>query len=195
MEKALAEAESLLSRYEEEPEHVRHVALLSGQLFESLRHWHGRDAEARCYLHLAALLHDIGWSQSPTGRGHHKWSAKLIEQHPWKHLPPEAVPVVAQTARYHRKALPCDEHGSFRRLSAKQQRMVCELGAILRVADALDRSHAQVVREVAARVSTERIELLIAASGAWFNERVMVSRKCDLLEVASGRKVVFGEEG
>lgn len=190
--KGLKDAETLLTRYEEEPGHVRHVALLAGQLFESLGDWHQRGPEAGHYLHLAALLHDIGWSQSPTGEGHHKHSAKLIEKHAWEGLDEDEVRLVAQTARYHRKSLPADKHDGYRGLSSKQQRLVCELAGILRVADALDRTHAQVVSGVSCRVREDRIELTVRSRAAWVNERLMVAKKCDLLEIASGRKVVVG---
>ena len=84
---ALAEAEALLEKYEEEPSHVRHVARLADDLFLALSAWHRRGLAERRWLRLGALLHDIGWSQTPTGRGHHKESARLIGEHAWKNLP------------------------------------------------------------------------------------------------------------
>lgn len=193
MTKGLTDAEALLKRYEQEPIHVRHVAKLAGQLFASLQPWHQRDAAAATHLHLAALLHDIGWSQSPDGSGHHKQSARIILAHSWQELPPADVPLIAQIARYHRKSLPCEKHKAYHVLSAEQQQLVCELGGILRVADALDRTHTQRVQTVTATVKPNALELSIRSLGPWTEERRMVLKKCDLLEIASQRKVRFVE--
>lgn len=191
MIRGLTDAEVLLKRYEQEPIHVRHVAKLAGQLFASLRSWHQRDDIAANHLHLAALLHDIGWSQSPDGSGHHKQSARLILAHAWQELLPADVPLIAQIARYHRKSLPCEKHKAYHALDAGPQQLVCELGGILRVADALDRTHTQRVQTVTATVKPHVIELSIRSLGPWIEERRMVLKKCDLLEIASQRKVRF----
>src|ERR1700691_1154654 len=100
------ESLALRARYDEEPSHSDQVAKLALQIFDSLKSWHGLSARSRELLLSAALLHDIGWSQTPDGKGHHKWSARLIREQTWKNLKADEVPVVAQIARYHRKTPP-----------------------------------------------------------------------------------------
>jgi exopolyphosphatase/guanosine-5'-triphosphate,3'-diphosphate pyrophosphatase len=100
------ESLALRGRYDEEPSHSDQVAMLALQIFDGLGSWHKLDARSRELLHSAALLHDIGWSQTPDGKAHHKWSARLIQEYPWKNLAPEEVKLVAQVARYHRKDPP-----------------------------------------------------------------------------------------
>jgi exopolyphosphatase/guanosine-5'-triphosphate,3'-diphosphate pyrophosphatase len=188
----------LLEKYEEEPEHVRRVAVLADQLFAALAPWHRRDGdgEERLLLRLAALLHDIGWSKVPTGKGHHKESARLIHDHAWKQLSPAQVAVVAQTARYHRKKLPAADHPAYQALPAADRKTVDLLAGILRVADALDRSHAARIREVSARIGPGEIALVVTPvpDGDWEAERRTVERKKDLLERTSGRTVVVTGE-
>ena len=195
---ALKEAEALLEKYEEEPAHVRHVAALADRLYADLAPWHGRptgsDGEERVLLRAAALLHDIGWSQVPTGKGHHKESARLVHEHAWKHLAPAQVAVVAQTARYHRKKLPDAAHPAYQALSAAGRRTVDLLAGILRVADALDRSHAARVAEVRAQVGPGEIVLFVTPAGEWEAERRTVEKKKDLLERPSRREVVVTDE-
>jgi exopolyphosphatase/guanosine-5'-triphosphate,3'-diphosphate pyrophosphatase len=184
------EAEILLKRHEQEPDHTRHVARLALQLFEGLRPWHGRGETARALLEVAALLHDIGWSQAPTGEKHHKWSAKLIAEYAWKTLTPREVAITAQTARYHRKALPKECHEHYQKLLPKDQALVNELAGILRVADALDRSHLQMVSHVEVRLSAKTITLKLESNEECAAEKQMVPMKADLLELTSGRKVI-----
>ncbi len=58
------------------------------------------------------------------------------------------VELIAQIARYHRKSDPKPSHVAFDHLRADDQRTVCTLAGILRVAAALDRTYAGVVRSV-----------------------------------------------
>jgi exopolyphosphatase/guanosine-5'-triphosphate,3'-diphosphate pyrophosphatase len=132
---------ALRGQYDEEPSHSDHVTVLALQLFDGWEPWHGLGGDERDLLECAALLHDIGWSQTPDGTGHHKHSARLIGEHAWRHLSAPDVAIVAQVARYHRKTLPQPHHERFHALPDKAQRQVMILGGILRVADALDVRH------------------------------------------------------
>ena len=91
----IQESLALRARYDEEPDHSNHVAMLALQIFDGLCPWHGYGTRSRELLHSAALLHDIGWSQTPDGKGHHKWSARIIQEHAWQNLTPEEVSIVA----------------------------------------------------------------------------------------------------
>ncbi len=193
---ALAEAEALLERYEEEPEHVRQVAALADRLFADLAAWHRRDEGDRRLLRIAALLHDIGWSQVPTGKGHHKESARLIRAHAWKHLSSAEAALVAQIARYHRKALPGPDHAEYQALSVAGRKTVDLLAGLLRVADALDRTHTARVAEVRAQIGPGELVLFVTpAPGAdWSAERRTAAKKKDLLERCAAREVVVADE-
>ncbi len=150
------ESLELRARYDEEPVHTDHVAELARQLFDGLKPWHRLDADSRKLLDVATILHDIGWSQAPDGRGHHKHSARLIREHAWRHLDPDEVALVAQIARYHRKAMPQPEHEEFQALSANAQKRVMILGGILRIADALDRTHTQKIARLEVEITDRK---------------------------------------
>ena len=189
MDALLPETLALRARYDEEPSHSDHVAALALQLFDALRPWHGLDERARELLHSGALLHDIGWSQTPDGRGHHKWSARLIREYGWKHLAAGEVKLVAQIARYHRKAPPQAGHEEFHALKAGHRKLVMILGGILRLGDALDRTHSARIRSVKAAVSRESLTVRVRATGDWKEERDMFAAKADMLAAAAGRDV------
>jgi exopolyphosphatase/guanosine-5'-triphosphate,3'-diphosphate pyrophosphatase len=186
----LEESLALRSRYDEEPSHSDHVAVLALEIFDALRGWHGRGARARALLQSSALLHDIGWSQTPDGRGHHKISARMIAAHDWKTLQPGEVDLVAQIARYHRKAMPEPGHAAFHALSRAGQKEVMVLGGILRVADALDRTHTgRIEKIVAATVTEDTLTLRVQPLGNWEAERDMFALKRNMLELAAERAV------
>ena len=185
------EIAALLARYEEEPEHVTHVAALADALFLTLAPWHGRGEGCRRRLRTAALLHDIGWSQTPDGKGHHKESARLIIEAAWTTLPPSEVALVAQIARYHRKSLPHAGHARYIALPEADRRTVSVLGGLLRIADALDRTHTRRIAAVRAEIRPDALLLHATPQPGtgWKAEREMADKKKDLLEVEAGRAV------
>ena len=183
------ESLALRARYDEEPSHSDQVCKLALEIFDGLRKWSGLGERARELLHSAALLHDIGWSQTPDGKGHHKWSAKLVQEHAWKNLKRDEVVVVAQIARYHRKAVPQADHAEFHSLPATAQKQVMVLGGILRIADALDRTHTSRIEEITVTVSNEVVLMQVRAKGPWDAERAMFESKKEMLELAAKRPV------
>jgi exopolyphosphatase/guanosine-5'-triphosphate,3'-diphosphate pyrophosphatase len=180
---------NLRAQYDEEPSHSDQVALLALQIFDALRPWHRLEIRPRELLHSAALLHDIGWSQTPDGRGHHKESARLIREHSWKTLPLAEVEIVAQVARYHRKSLPHAGHEAYQALSPDEQKLVLALGGILRIADALDRTHTGRIKKVAGSVTKEALIIRVQPQlkGNWDAERAMFDLKRDMIELAAQR--------
>ena len=184
MDALAQESLALRTRYDEEPGHSDHVAALAAQIFDGLLPWHNLGSRSRELLLSAALLHDIGWSQSPDGKGHHKLSARLIQDHAWKNLTPEEMAIVAQIARYHRKAPPQPDHAEFHALKAAEQKSVMILGGILRVADALDRTHTTRIKRVVASIEDKVIVIRVRPDGIWDAERAMFDTKRDMLQIA-----------
>lgn len=152
-----AEAVHLGRKYHFDERHALHVADVASSLFDQLADLHRMEPEDKRLLRLAALLHDIG--DFVGFEAHHKHSHYLITQADLMGLTPLAREVVANVARYHRKALPDLSHPPYRKLDRKARSTVRRLAAILRVADAFDREHEQKVREVAVRITPGRIAL------------------------------------
>jgi len=193
MNALIEESLILRARYDEEPSHSDHVAQLALQIFDGLRQWHGLGNRPRELLHCAALLHDIGWSQTPDGKGHHKWSARLIREQTWKNLKADEVALVAQISRYHRKTPPQPDHEDFQALAVSAQKLVMILGGILRLADALDRTHSAKVERLDALLTLEGLLVRVKPAGRWDAERVMFEVKSDMLQIAAGRSVLCEE--
>ncbi|MCE0497612.1 MAG: HD domain-containing protein [Methylacidiphilales bacterium] len=180
---------ALRARYDEEPGHSDHVAKLALEIFDGLKSWHRLEARSRELLHAAALLHDIGWAMTPDGKGHHKWSARLIRDQTWKNLSKEEVAVVALIARYHRKAPPKPEHEDFQALPPPTKKLVMILGGILRIADGLDRTHTGRVERTEVKATDEVFTVQVKPRGAWDAERATFEMKRDMLQLAAERPV------
>jgi exopolyphosphatase/guanosine-5'-triphosphate,3'-diphosphate pyrophosphatase len=146
---------------DDEPSHPVQVAKLAVELFDELKTLHCLDDNAREYLEAAAYLHDIGWSVS--GSKHHKHSYNLIVQHRIPGFSDNELQIIANVARYHRKAEPAMTHGTFAELEKNDRDLVEKLSAILRLADGLDRSHSDAVEKVMCTVHDSVVDLTIVS--------------------------------
>jgi exopolyphosphatase / guanosine-5'-triphosphate,3'-diphosphate pyrophosphatase len=125
------------------PEHSQHVARLAVGLFDQTRAIHGLTDREREWLEYAAILHDIGVHISY--EGHHKHSYYLVKNGDLRGFEPDEIEAIALVARYHRQGTPKRKHDGFTDLRRRTRRTVRTLAAILRLAESLDRSHAQTI--------------------------------------------------
>jgi exopolyphosphatase/guanosine-5'-triphosphate,3'-diphosphate pyrophosphatase len=122
-------------------EHAQQVARLASSIFDQTRSVHGLTDKEREWLEYAALLHDIGVHISY--ERHHRHSYYLIKNGDLRGFEPEEVEIIGLVARYHRQATPKKSHDGYGDLGGAARRTVRVLSAILRLAEGLDRSHAQ----------------------------------------------------
>jgi exopolyphosphatase/guanosine-5'-triphosphate,3'-diphosphate pyrophosphatase len=125
------------------PEHSQHVSRLAIGLFDQTRAIHGLTDREREWLEYAAILHDVGIHISY--EGHHKHSYYLVKNGDLRGFEPDEIEAIALVARYHRQATPKRKHDGFAGLRRRTRRTVRTLAAILRLAESLDRSHAQTI--------------------------------------------------
>ena len=135
--------------------HARQVTLLSQNLYDRLQALEllpppegtgPHDDTPRSLLSAAATLHETGLLVGQSS--HHKHSAYLIRNGGLLGYDPAQVDLIAQIARYHRRSLPRASHAEYAALPPGGQKLVSQLAAVLRVADGLDRTHAQSARIV-----------------------------------------------
>src|SRR5262249_30180322 len=100
----------------------------------------------REWLEYAAILHDIGVHISY--ERHHKHSYYLIRNGDLRGVDPDEIETIALISRYHRRRTPRRPHQGYRRLPPTRARAIEALAATLRLAESLDRSHAQTVSSV-----------------------------------------------
>ncbi len=157
VEVVLSACRAMGRRFHFEADHAETVLTLSRQIFDQTREMHGLGGRARVLLEAAALLHDVGVAVN--NDGHHKHSQYLIQSSELVGLSDEERQIVALLARYHRKSPPMRDHEDFMALRRRDRSLVERLAAMLRIADALDRQHAGVVRDVTVRIKEETVEL------------------------------------
>ena len=188
---AMAFVTEIARTHDPDPAHNEQVTTLALGLFDWLRVLHGLGPEERRLLEIAGRLHDIGWSRVVAGK-HHKLSRDLIQELDIPGIDKEERFLCALVARYHTKALPdASRHRQFASLDSDKRELVEWLAGILRVADALDCTHANAVRRLACEVGRRAIAVHLEVSGDCRMEVERARQKHDLLVRKTGKEIVY----
>jgi exopolyphosphatase/guanosine-5'-triphosphate,3'-diphosphate pyrophosphatase len=187
--KRLEAIEALAHHYEHLGGHQRHVARLAITLFERFASLHGLAPSDRDILYAAAILHGIGQFVAESSR--HKHTAYLIRNSPLRGWRDDERELVAQVARYYRKAMPKPSHPEFMALSVPDRRRVDVLASILRIADGLDVRELGVVMDVAVHRDPGRIAVIAQAEADVSGELAAAMFKADLFERTFGVRLTF----
>ncbi len=183
----LHSAVNLGRKYHFDQPHCEHVAALSVQLFRELQEEHQLSSRHELILHVAALLHEIGLFVS--NHSHHKHSMYLIRNSTLFGIGSREQLVAALIARYHRKALPSPLHEGYNQLDQDSRIAMLKLAALLRVADALDRGHAQRVRNIRIAKEEGRVTILVADVADLTLEQLALRGKDELFREVYGMEV------
>jgi exopolyphosphatase/guanosine-5'-triphosphate,3'-diphosphate pyrophosphatase len=146
---------ALTKRYAGRNQHGVQVARLALALFDGVAGELALSDHARELLEHAALLHDNGHAISHDR--HHRHTAYLVRNSELLGFEPLEIEVLALVARAHRKQVPKPSSPELLGLPERTRHEVRALAAILRVADALDRTHFGVVRSLRAHVGADRV--------------------------------------
>ncbi|MEM7737416.1 MAG: Ppx/GppA phosphatase family protein [Deinococcota bacterium] len=151
---------NLMRRYYNNVPHNEHVCKLALALFDGLTSLHGYGESERELLAAAALLHDIGMAVSYYD--HHKHGFYLTMGTALPGYSHREQVVIGLLVRYHRKGTPNDEgYGGL--LEADDMLRIHKLAALLRLAEYLERSKAQRVKDVRCHVSDDYVQLEVLA--------------------------------
>jgi len=163
---------------------------MAGTLFDYLKDSLGLKKPDLLHLLLAAYLHDIGTFIH--NRSHHKHSEYIISNLNLFRLTNEEIRMIACIARYHRKGAPSSTHLVYQSLAKDRQILVQKLSAILKIANALDKSHKQRVKKLeVSRTNGQDIILTVQAEGNFMLEKLDLTEKKKAFEEISGSKLIL----
>jgi exopolyphosphatase/guanosine-5'-triphosphate,3'-diphosphate pyrophosphatase len=180
-------------RFGYEEAHARLVARFAEAIFDEVAQASGLTRHHRTLLSAAALLHDVGYHIAH--EGHHKHALYLIRNSELTGFSEGERDVIANVARYHRGSTPKERHQEFWRLNQADRETVRRLAAILRVADALDRSHEGRVRGLACARGDRKFELTLACRDDCGREAAAAESKSGLFEEVFGCVLKVGADG
>lgn len=176
-------------RYNLDQEHADCVTHLSRELFHALENDHRLDSRYEVLLSVAAQLHDVGMFIGSSS--HHKHSKYIMDNSEIFGLGEEDTRLASLVARYHRGALPRATHPDYESLVREDRIIVNKLAAILRAADAFDRSHTQAIKQVKVLVQEEQVVVEVDRAGDFSAEKRALVGKGKMFEQVYGRTMIL----
>jgi exopolyphosphatase/guanosine-5'-triphosphate,3'-diphosphate pyrophosphatase len=170
-------------------DHAQQVARLALSLFDQTRAVHKLGDREREWLEYGALLHDVGVHISY--EKHHRHSYYLIKNGDLRGFDPAEIEIIALIARYHRQAAPKKSHDGYGTLKGMQRRTVRALSAMVRLAEGLDRSHAQTISGVDVFPRSDDYLVRVRAAGDAELELWAAIRHAAPFEKMLGRPIRF----
>lgn len=166
-------------RFGYEEAHAHQVAKFAEKIFDHLaladetltRH-------ERTLLSAAALLHDVGYHIAH--ESHHKHALYLIRHSELTGFSEAEREIIANVARYHRGSTPKERHPDYAALNQSDRETVSRLSAILRIADALDRSHDCRVRDIRCARDGQILHVQVRSAVNCEKEILAAEQKSDL---------------
>ncbi len=190
-QEVIRSAKNLAKKYETHTRHGKTVANLCQLLFEATQSLHQLDKRDALFLQTAAFTHECGGFISP--QMHHKHSEYLILHSEIFGLSERERTIVALVARYHRMSPPKLTHSLYQSLVDRDRLRVSKLAAILRVADALDRTHTGRVKSLSTKIERDRLLITLPQLDDVSSERLALENKANLFRDIFGLEVVLAQ--
>jgi exopolyphosphatase / guanosine-5'-triphosphate,3'-diphosphate pyrophosphatase len=190
-DQTIAAAINLARKYEADEKHGVHTATLARAIYQATRQQHQMGEKEQLLLEVASIVHDIG--EFVASRGHHRHTYYILVHSEVFGLSQMDLEVVANIARYHRRGVPQSDHPAYASLPRPARLTVNRLSAILRVADALDKSHSQRVQNPRITVVGDELQIRIEGGEDMGLERIALDSKAGLFEEVFGLKAVIVE--
>lgn len=154
----LAASKNLAERYQSYSEHTESVLSTSTAIFDAMKKVHGMDKRERLLLQVAAILHDCGRYVSLTNQ--FVCSYQIIMASEIIGMTDLEREIVASTVKYNSLPRP-----PYERLRDKMDKdsyvVVSKLTAILKIANAMDRSHKQKFENIKAALKGKELIITI----------------------------------
>lgn len=177
----LEAARNIGKRYNSNKQHIQSVLKAALSIFDGMKRIHGMGARERLLLQIAVLLHDCGKYVSM--RDVAECSYSIIMSTEIIGLSQNEREIIANTVRYNTQ--PFDDFEEMNRatgINTSKYLMVAKLAAILRVANALDRSHLQKAEEMRVAIREKELIITVDTKRELLLEQGLMVDKADFFE-------------
>ena len=186
----LMAAKNIGKRYAVNRPHVQNLEMTALAMFDATKKMHGMKERERLLLRMAVMLHDVGKYISLNNVADSSYNIIMSNEIiGLSHIEREMVALIA---KYNTAVLPSyDELVMESSLSAEQYLTVSELTAIVRLANALDRSHLQKIQSIRAVLKERELHLSLTVGRDFTLEQGLCQDKLDFFnEVFSIQPII-----
>jgi exopolyphosphatase/guanosine-5'-triphosphate,3'-diphosphate pyrophosphatase len=179
-------------KYQYDPCHAAAVESHALCLFDRMARIHGLGKRERLMIQVACILHDIGKFVSL--RQHYHYSYQLIKSSDIMGFSEVEKAIIANVARYHSKGTPVSGDPMFAELTTEQRVTVAKLAAIVRLADAIDRTHCQKAAGLDVALKGEEMLITVTAKADMSLEEWTFLDKVGFFESVFGIRAILSRE-
>ena len=187
----LSAARNLSERYMSYTPHIDALTQMATLIFDTMKKVHGLGRRERLLLQVAAILHDCGkyisFANGPSCSYDIIMASEIIG------LTHKEREIVANTVLYNTWPLP-DYEDLADKLDHDSYLSVAKLSAILRVSNAMDRSHKQKIKKVKAAVKGRELVITIETMDGIALEKALFDAKTSYFENIFSIKPVIKEK-
>ncbi len=185
----VASAVNIGRKYRFDEDHAKYVCKVALKIYDAMEKELGLNSEARSFLEVASILHDVG--TFIRGADHQKHSKYIIANSDIFGLAKDSMKIISQIALYHRGNLTQPSDDDFYAFSRQERTLVLKLASILRIADSMDRSHTQHIEDFEITFRTDTM-IIHTKEGTVSNiEKMAVAEKSDLFEFVFGYTIIM----
>ena len=179
-------AGEMLRRYGANADHGELVSDFAIMIFDKIKKLHGLGSRDKLLLTAAALLHDIG--EIVNNRDHPEISYQIVRHSDIVGLTQMEHEIVALICKYHSHSTPNLSDQCYASLDAGTKVRISKLSAMLRLADALDRSHTQKYNRIDVKLTDETLIITISTFANVALEQWSFTEKSHFFEEVFGIK-------
>ncbi len=192
MEKDIESASVFLAcRYNAYTEHTESLRESADILFDSLKDYHGLSKREKLLLDVAVMLHDVGKYISIANAP--ECGYDIIKNSEIIGLSHKEREIVADIVLFNTRPLP-EYQLLAGRLSEEDYMKVAKLASILRVSNALDRSHKQKTKHFKVQVKNKNLYLCVETTDDMTLEKTLFDTRKELFENTYGLTPVIKEK-
>ncbi len=186
----ISAAWAIAKRYDSYQPHLKALFKLSSEIFDAMRKYHGLGKRQRVLMQCIAILHDCGKYISLSEAS--SCSYTIIMSSEILGLSHKEREIIATTVEFNRKPVEPYENLSDK-FTQEEYVTILKLLAILKVANALDRSHKQKIKNVSMRVKDRELVISIEANSSLALEKGLFKKNADYFEEIFSIKPVLRE--
>ncbi|QTQ12551.1 HD domain-containing protein [Treponema parvum] len=184
-----ASAKNILRKYRGDEKHADFVRKISLKFYDELKEEIALPKKARLLLEISAILHDVG--MFIRAENHNLHSQYIIANSEIFGLGREDITIISLIALYHRDNKKPQDDKYFQMLPSSERMTILKLTAILRIADALDRSHMQKFTDFSIKTDDDTITIITSGDHNTTLENVALAQKADMFESFFGYKIIM----
>ena len=181
----IVSAKNMGKRYQSNKNHVNVMTVLALTIFDKTKSLHGMQKRDRLLLQIAVLLHDCGKFISMSHSA--ECSYNIIMASEIIGLSHTEREIVANIVKYNTVDITSfDKFSQTSALDKDQYIKVCKLAAILRISNAMDRSHKQKIKEIRVTLKDTKMILTVDTLEDITLEQGLLSEKAEFFEDVFG---------